>query len=293
MLLFGKKTVVTVQGLDWQRKKWGWIAGLILRAGEHAAIGFPNETIVVSRTMREHFLNHHDAETKYIPNGAFVRERPRKNWLIAWGLESDSYILFTGRLSPEKNCDLLIEAYEQLDTSVKLVFAGGSSDSDQYVEELRSRKNTNIVFLDWVTGDALTELLTHAMLFVLPSDLEGLSLALLDAMGAGVCALTTDIPENIEVVDGCGYTFRKGDVLDLSGMIRILISDPRMREVAAESALRKIREQYLWPQIAGEVEDVYRSLLPSFGAVSRKSPVAAIPERQANISPRSDQSKAA
>ncbi len=211
--LFGKKTVVTVQGLDWQRKKWGWIAGLILRAGEHAAITFPNKTIVVSRTLEAHFLNDRSAQTNYIPNGTSIRKKPRKNWLTAWGLGSDNYILFTGRLSPEKNCDLLIEAYERLDTSVKLVFAGGSSHSDLYVEKLRSRKNANIVFLDWVTGDALTELLTHAMLFVLPSDLEGLSLALLDAMGAGVCVLTSDIPENVEVVDGCGYTFRKGDVL--------------------------------------------------------------------------------
>jgi glycosyltransferase involved in cell wall biosynthesis len=291
--LFGKKTVVTVQGLDWRRKKWGWMAGLILRAGEHAAAAFPNRTIVVSRTLQEHFTDRHGADTKYIPNGTRVRERPRKNWLTAWGLESDNYILFTGRLSPEKNCDLLIDAYEQLDTPVKLVFAGGSSHSDKYVEKLRSRKNSNIVFLDWVTGEALTELLTHAMLFVLPSDLEGLSLALLDAMGAGVCVLTSDIPENVEAIDGCGYTFRKGDVGDLAGMIRVLISDPKMREVASEGALRKVRQQYLWPRIAESVEDVYRSLLPSSDRAFKKSPVVAVPERQVSIAQQSDQAKVA
>jgi len=112
-------------------------------------------------------------------------------------------------------------------------------------------------FLDWVAGDALDELLTNAMLFVLPSDIEGLSLALLDAMGAGVCVLTSDIAENCELVEGAGFTFKRGDVNDLERMLRWLISDSSARLMAAAKAQQRVREHYLWPGIAVEVERAY------------------------------------
>jgi glycosyltransferase involved in cell wall biosynthesis len=122
---------------------------------------------------------------------------------------------------------------------------------------LRTRQNNNICFLDWVSGDALDELLTNAILFVLPSDIEGLSLALLDAMGAGVCVLTSDIAENSELVAGAGFTFKRGDVNDLEHMLRWLISDPQARAIAVKHAQERVRKQYLWPVIAKEVERTY------------------------------------
>jgi glycosyltransferase involved in cell wall biosynthesis len=116
---------------------------------------------------------------------------------------------------------------------VKLVLAGGSSHSQAYVSGLQKHQSDRIRLLDWVSGDALEELLTNALLFVLPSDLEGLSLALLDAMGAGICVLASDIPENCEVVEDAGFTFKRGDVDDLERMLRMLLSDPQVREAAA------------------------------------------------------------
>jgi glycosyltransferase involved in cell wall biosynthesis len=110
-------------------------------------------------------------------------------------------------------------------------------------------------------GEAFEELLTNAMLFVLASDIEGLSLALLDAMGAGVCVLASDIPENVEVVEGAGFTFRRGGVVDLRRMMQVLITDPGMREVAVEAAQQRIRQGYLWTPIAKELERVYRMVL--------------------------------
>ena len=166
------------------------------------------------------------------------------------GLEFGAYILFLGRFSPEKNCDLLVQAYEQMDTPVKLVLAGGSSYSDGYVTQLRGHRSDRIAFLDWVSGEALDELLTHAMLFVLPSDIKGLSLALLDAMGAGVCVLASDVPENREVVEDTGFTFRHGDRNDLERMLRLLISEPEIRIAASGRARERVWEHYLWGRVA-------------------------------------------
>ncbi|HYA23083.1 MAG TPA: glycosyltransferase family 4 protein [Terriglobales bacterium] len=258
--LAGKKTVVTVQGLDWQRKKWGRLASLTLQWGEMASACLPNTTMVVSRNLQTYYRRQYGAEARYVPNGALIRERIPASKILEWGLASDNYILFLGRFSPEKNCHLLIDAYEKLDTSLKLVLAGGSSHTSPYVKQLRAHASDRIVFLDWVSGEQLTELLTNAALFVLPSDLEGLSLALLDAMGSGVCVLTSDIPENREVVQDAGFTFRAGDVGDLARMLALLGSDPETRAAAGRMEKQIIQSRYLWPQIASQISVVYEEL---------------------------------
>jgi len=156
---------------------------------------------------------------------------------------------------------LLIDAYERIDTPVKLVLAGGSSHSDGYADSLRRRGNDRVRLLDWVSGNGLEELLTNAMLFVLPSDLEGLSLALLDAMGAGVCVLASDVPENCEAIESAGFKFQHNNADDLECMLRLLISDAPLRERTAIRGQERAREHYLWDEVAKQVEAVYLQLL--------------------------------
>ena len=279
--LFGKKTVVTVQGLDWRRKKWNWFARQVLKLGEWASARLPNQTVVVSRTLREHYRAQHAKETVYTPNGTQTRKRFRGPYLKKLGLAPGQYVLYLGRFSPEKNCDLLIDAFEKTDTSMKLVLAGGSSHTDRYVSCLRRHQSDRVKFLDWLSGDALEEILTNAALFVLPSDLEGLSLALLDAMGAGVCVLASDIPENCEVIEDKGFVFKAGDAADLQRMLSLLLSDARMREIAGASAQQRVRQYYLWRQITNQIADVYAGLMaPPQMLPAKKSPTRAIEARK-------------
>ena len=263
--LAGKKTVVTVQGLDWQRGKWGRIAARVLRWGEAAAVSSPDATMVVSRTLQQHYRQQYKRDTIYVPNGATLAPRRLPRKLIEWDLLADNYVLFLGRFSPEKNCHLLIDAFENLHTGMKLVLAGGSSGgsshSDSYAESLRRHESDQIRFLPWVSGSDLEELLSNAALFVLPSELEGLSLALLDAMAAGVCVLTSDIPENNEVVDGAGFTFHRGDQADLERMLDLLIHNPELRHQSATRERERIQGQYLWPEIARLIERAYYNVL--------------------------------
>jgi glycosyltransferase involved in cell wall biosynthesis len=258
---WGKKTVVTVQGLDWQRRKWGQVASLVLRLGERASVRLPSGTMVVSQALRQRYRERHRVETFYVPNGGVLRERGEARKILGWGLTPGNYILFLGRLSPEKGCHLLVEAYERLNTDVKLVLAGASSYSDNYSRELRTHASDRIKILDWVSGETLDQLLTNAMLFVLPSDLEGLSLALLDAMGAGLCVVASDVAENREVVMDAGYTFRRGDAGDLADRLSFLIANPAVREAAGRAAKARVREHYLWPKIAQEIERAYFQVL--------------------------------
>ncbi len=139
--------------------------------------------------------------------------------------------------------------------------AGASSYCDDYSRDLRAHAGERIKMLDWVSGEALDELLTNAMVFVLPSDLEGLSLALLDAMGAGICVLASDVPENKEAVEEAGFTFCRGDVDDLAERLRFLIANPAVRMAAGQAAIGRVREHYQWAKITTEVERVYFEMM--------------------------------
>jgi glycosyltransferase involved in cell wall biosynthesis len=287
--LFGKKTAVTVQGLDWQRKKWGRLASAVLRLGERASVRFPNGTMVVSQTLQRRYREAHGIEAFYVPNGGVLRERNEPRKILEWGLDPGRYVLFLGRFSPEKGCHMLVEAFEQIETDVKLVMAGASSYCDEYSRELRKHASERIRMLDWVSGETLDELLTNAMVFVLPSDLEGLSLALLDAMGAGLCVLTSDVSENREVVDGAGFTFQRGSAADLADRLRFLIANPAVREAAGRMAKKRIEEQYQWQKVAEDIEKAYFKVMGGEREVPDKKPAASVvtvgesgsPERRA------------
>jgi glycosyltransferase involved in cell wall biosynthesis len=260
--LFGKKTVVTVQGLDWQRKKWSWFARQVLKTGEWASARLPNKTIVVSHTLENYYNSRYSKQVAYVPNGTEVRQVRQGISLAKYGLQPGHYVLFLGRFSPEKNCDMLVEAFEQIDTNMKLVLAGGSSHTDEYMNNLRRHESDRIIFLDWLSGNALQEVLTNATLFVLPSDLEGLSLALLDAMGAGICVLASDVPENREVICDAGFTFRCGDAQDLKQMLAKLLCNDELRHAAGRKARDRIQQEYLWDGVAEQLEQVYLEVCP-------------------------------
>ena len=259
--LFGKKTIVTVQGLDWQRRKWSWFARQVLKAAEWTSVHFPDKTVVVSRTLQNYYRSHHHTTVAYVPNGTEIRPQSGTSVLDRFGLIAEHYVLFLGRFSPEKNCDLLIDAFLGISTHMVLVLAGGSSHTDAYVSELRKHQCERIKFLDWLTGEDLQQVLGNAALFVLPSDLEGLSLALLDAMAAGRCVLASDIAENCEVAADAGFTFRHGDVRHLRSIMTTLLADAELRRNAGQRARERVRQLYLWEDVVSELENIYWQLL--------------------------------
>ena len=259
--LFGKRTVVTVQGLDWQRKKWGWAASRALRAGEWAAAHLPDTTIVVSQALERHFQEKHGKRTRRSRTAPCCASaaRPATFWTGAR----------PRRVRPLSRALLAGEKLRSADSRLRTDQLADETGARRRLQSQRGlcprsgrrHQSSRIRFLDWVSGDAFEELLTNAALFVLPSDLEGLSLALLDAMGAGVCVLTSDIPENREVVDGVGFTFRAGDASDLERMLQLLMADSELRARSGAACRQRVAEQYLWPEITTRLEQLYLGLL--------------------------------
>ena len=226
--LLGKRCVATIHGLDHQRSKWGRFARTYILLGEKCLVRKADEVIVLSRAAQEYFREQYKRETTLIPNGMTpVTPRTAEMIRTRYGLEKDSYILFLGRITPEKGLDYLLDAYQRLHTDKKLVIAGGGSDSDGYFRQLKlqAAENKDILFTDFVQGQILEELYSNAYLYVLPSDLEGMPLSLLEALSYGNCCVVSDIPENADVVGDCGVTFRKSDTADLAEKLQRLADD--------------------------------------------------------------------
>lgn len=259
--LTGQRTVVTVHGLDWQRQKWGRFASWLLRQCEGPAAHFPNRTIVVSRTLREHFRKHHHVDAVFIPNGTGIPVRRPVKKLPQLGLTPGKYILFVGRLVPEKGVHFLCEAFSRIDTDMKLALAGGFSFSEDYVKLLKKYEGDRVKFLDYVFGDGLEELWSHAYAVAQPSTVEGLSISLLEALSYGRCVLLSDIPENLEVGEDCAVSFRSQDVDDLQAKLEMLIRDPALVKEYERRASAHILAHYSWDKIAENTEALYRDVL--------------------------------
>ena len=259
--LFGKRCIATIHGLDHQRAKWGKFARTYIMLGEKCAAKFADEIIVLSKGVQQYFLDTYGRETVFIPNGVSRPEiREAQEITERFGLQKDSYILFLGRLVPEKGIHYLIEAYQKLKTDKKLVIAGGISDTGEYGEEIQklAAGNPNIIFTGFVQGRTLEELYSNAYLYVLPSDLEGMPLSLLEAMSYGNCCVTSDIEECAAVVEDFGVTFPKSDISAPAETLKQLCDEPQTVAKYKQQAANYITEKYNWDDVTDKTLELYR-----------------------------------
>ena len=260
--LFGKRVVNTIHGLDWDREKWrGSIASKFIRGGEKNAVKYADEIIVLSKGVQDYFKETYGRETHFIPNGV-SRPQIREANLITdkFGLKKDSYILFLGRLVPEKGIRYLVEAFKNVKTDKKLVIAGGSSDTDSFMAELKelAKSDDRILFTGFVQGAMLDELYSNAYIYTLPSDLEGMPLSLLEAMSYGNCCLVSDIPECAEVVEDKALIFKKADVQDLQEKLQDACDHPEKVDAHKKQAADFICKKYNWDEVTKETMALYR-----------------------------------
>lgn len=258
--LLGKRCVVTVHGLDHQRSKWGKFARAYIMLGEKCAARYADEIIVLSRSVQEYFKEKYGRDTRLIPNGVTpVVPRAAELIINEFSLEKDSYILYLGRITPEKGIHYLIEAYKGLNTDKKLVVAGGTSDSGVYFAELKAMAegNSNIIFTGFVQGQMLEELYSNAYLYVLPSELEGMPLSLLEAMSYGNCCVVSDIPECKDVVGDVGVTFANKDVAELTQVLQRLCNQLNSMDLYKQRVSEYIWRKFDWSEVTKATVEVY------------------------------------
>ena len=260
--MFGKRVIVTVHGIDWQREKWkSGFGSKFIRRGEKNAVKYADEIIVLRAGVQKYFEKTYGRKTRFIPNGVNHPEIQKPELITEkYGLTKDSYILFLGRLVPEKGLRYLIEAYKQTKTDKKMVIAGGSSDTDSFMKEIKelAKDDERILFTGFVQGKMLDELYSNAYIYTLPSDLEGMPLSLLEAMSYGNCCLTSDIPECTEVVEDKALIFKKSDVDDLRNCLQNACDHPEKVQELKKQAVDFICEKYNWDDVVEETMKLYR-----------------------------------
>jgi glycosyltransferase involved in cell wall biosynthesis len=259
--LFGKRCIATIHGIDWARTKWQGFAKKYIKFGEKMAVKYADEIIVLSKGVQDYFQNEYNRKTVYIPNGVNKPEiKPADLIAKKYGLQKNSFVLFLARLVPEKGLQYLIEAFKQTETNKKLVIAGGSSDSDDFMKQMKDMAagDSRIIFTGFVQGQILDELYSNAYIYCLPSDLEGMPLSLLEAMSYGNCCLTSDIAECAEVVEDKAVLFYKGNVASLQEKLEELCRHPEQVEQYKKGAADFICNKYDWDKVVQETLEAYR-----------------------------------
>jgi len=260
------KVALTVHGRDGERAKWGRGAQMVLSTAEWMSAKVPDATIVVSKDLQRHYLEAYGRRTWYIPNGVEPKERlPAREITERWGLTEGSYVLFVGRLVPEKAPDLLIRAFRRMPGDRRLVIAGGSSFTDEYVQALHAlaADDDRVIMAGYVYGDALTELYSNAAVFVLPSALEGLPLTLLEAASFGAPLVASDIPPHLEIVteDAPGHrVFESGSEDGALSAIGRALDGGAAERTAAEAFKADVLGRYRWDVVVDETEQVYDTI---------------------------------
>lgn len=272
MLLRHAQVVSTFHCRDYFHKKWGVFARTMLRFGEWVSCRFPKRTLVVSRELREYVRKRYGKRADYIPNGAnVVEEKPLPESLPGFGLREGRYVLSVGRLVGHKGVHYLIKAFLELEdtnklpNNTKLVIVGANANTKEYESYLRlmARGRDNVVFLGERYGRELEELFAHAALFVQPSESEGMSIALLEAMGYGLPVIASDIRINRETILDAGMTFQNKNMADLRDKMAFLLNAPETAADFGERARTRIKREFSWNAVADKTLRVYESLVPS------------------------------
>lgn len=268
--LFGKKCVATVHGLDWQREKWKrGPASKYIKTGEKVMAKYADKIIVLSESARTYFKDTYKRDTVLIPNGI---DRPKHTAADKitklFGLKKDEYICVVSRLTPEKGIHYLIDAQNSVKPDKKLVIAGDTGDSDSadsYTALLRkkAKDNPNIIFTGFISGDVLREIYSNAYAVCLPSDIEGMSLSLLEALAYGNALLCSDIPENTSVAKNHALYFKKSDTNDLAKKLKLLCSDSDFAKKLKKDADDFILSKYSRKDVALSHFKLYKSILDS------------------------------
>lgn len=270
--LFGKKVVATIHGLDWQRNKWGGFASKYIMFGEKMAAKHADKVIVLSKNVQNYFKETYNCDAVFIPNGINpVTVEPAEIIKEKFGIDKDEYILFLARITVEKGLDYLLEAYKQLNTDKKLVIAGNINPQTEYIQSIleKAKDIEGVIFTDFVSGKTLSELFSNCFVYVLPSDIEGMPMSLLEAVGYDARVIVSDIPENVDCLDGYGNSFEHSNVESLRSVLSYCLENEQLKDndfkenLTAEQVQQMraaLAAKYDWDSITNRTLETYESV---------------------------------
>jgi glycosyltransferase involved in cell wall biosynthesis len=257
--IFGKRVIINIDGLEWQRKKWGTVISSILKFEERVA-GITADLVVTdSKWVRDYYKNEYGKNSVHIAYGSDIINYPPGETLEKYKLGKGQYILYVSRFEPENNPFLVRKAYDEIENpSKKLVMVGDAPFADAYIREVKDTKNPNIIFTGYLFGDGYKELLSNAYFYIQATEVGGIHPALLEAMGAGNCVLANDVPEHREVLKDAGFYYKGKE--DLKEKVVFLLQNETVVQEKEKVAVRIIQEEYQWEKITDEYEKLFLNL---------------------------------
>ncbi|HNS72825.1 MAG TPA: DUF1972 domain-containing protein [bacterium] len=258
--LTGKPVVLNVDGLEWKRQKWNRAGKAFYRISEYLATFTPTAVVSDAREVQSYYMERFQKESTYIPYGAPETPVKSRETLDRFGLEEREYVLYVSRMEPENNAHRVVEAFEKVKTSKKLVMVGDAPYASDYIAGLRATQDPRIIFTGYVFGQGYRELQSHAFCYVQATEVGGTHPALLEGMGYGNCVLANDVPEHHEVLGkaGCYFTTREGD--SLRGQLQYLLDHPlevaRYRQIVRE----RVHDRYSWDKVTSDYEALFKKV---------------------------------
>jgi glycosyltransferase involved in cell wall biosynthesis len=260
--IFGKKCVISVDALDWKRKKWGKFASWYIKISETIAVKFANSVISDSKVICQYYLENYKRRIDYVSFGSIINQKIIPGDLVKFDLEPKKYFLFVGLFRAEKNVDFLIDAFNNANTKeYKLALIGDDPINAEFVKYLHSLKTDKIVFLGRKYNDDYNLISQNAYCYITASEVEGTSPALLAAMGFKTAVLVSDIPENKETIGDAGITFESKNKSDLINKIEYLINNKDIVEEYSAKALVRVEEKYSWDKVSSDFLTIYRNII--------------------------------
>jgi glycosyltransferase involved in cell wall biosynthesis len=261
----GIPTVINVDGLDSQRSKWPRPAKVYLRFAERNAPRWADTALTDSHAVAEIFEQRYGRRIGVVPYGVEDPGHDGIETLERLGLEPRNYLLFVGRLEPENNPHMLVDAFANVPAArsrgMKLVIVGGAPYADEYIRGVHRRGDPRVVFPGYIFGQGYWELQRHAYAFVAPTEVGGTHPVILEALAAGNCVLVNDHAPNVETVGDAGLTFsgREG-VPALTAMLERLLDDPALVQEYRGRARERAR-RYSWDAVTDEYERLLESVI--------------------------------
>jgi glycosyltransferase involved in cell wall biosynthesis len=250
--LFGTPTLVNVDGLERKRKKWNWFGRKYYLLSEWLSTFMPTAIVTDAQVIQDYYATRYKKDSAMIAYGADVERRAEPKLLQGYGLKPNRYILYVSRLEPENNAHLVVEAYKKVDTDMPLVIVGGAPYAEDYIKRLKGGADRRVMFPGFVFGEDYRALQQNAYCYVHATEVGGTHPALIEAMGAGNCALVLNTPENLEVMGEAGISY--DSVEDLTKKLRWLLANPAAIGEYRRRAMARVRKYYNWEQITDQYD---------------------------------------
>ena len=259
--IFGKKIALNVDGLEWKRKKWKKIGKIAYRLSEYLATIFADEIVTDARVIKIYYKKKFGKESTFIPYGGRLDNITTNDILATFKLKVREYILYVSRLEPENNAHIVIKAFENVKTDMKLVIVGDAPYNSDYIKNLKKTSDSRIIFTGYIFGDAYKELQANAYLYIQATEVGGTHPALLEAMGFGNCVIANDVPEHREVLLDAGMYYEQNNYNSLSNKIQYLIENPIIVAQYGERAKNRIKQNYTWDRIAEQYDKLFLEMI--------------------------------